>query len=87
MLPIIADLLGHFGTIMKKSKERKKKNIKVFNISMKCHKLACIKTVLELKNELRIYQAQYIDLDSKTLATLLLWYSLSNKRARWNKQA
>ena len=71
MLPIIADLLGHFGTIMKKSKERKKKNVKVFNISMKCHKLACIKTVLELKNELRIYQAQYIDLDSKTL---LLWY-------------
>ena len=66
MLPIIADLLGHFGTIMKKSKERKKKNFKVFNISMKCHKLACIKTVLELKNELRIYQAQYIDLDSKT---------------------
>ena len=75
MLPIIADLLGHFGTIMKKSKERKKKNIKVFNISMKCHKLACIKTVLELKNELRIYQAQYIDLDSKTLATRCLMVS------------
>ena len=59
MLPIMADLLGHFGTIMKKSKQRKKENIKAFNISMKCHKLACIKTVLELKNELKIYQAQY----------------------------